>query len=158
MRLQRTSKTISNVITIDDFKAYANISGDSRDREIASMLLTAITTIEDIADVSLTNQTIKLYSEKAVYQQRLYLAPVKSITSVKDYTTSVALDYTTVSDYEYVNLSEKRDIVIEYTTEPTVMGINLYRHFVFEYCAALFDGKTDNRYIDQILSKVPKRL
>lgn len=158
MRLQRISKTISNVITIDDFKAYANISGDSRDREIASMLLTAITTIEDIADVSLTNQTIKLYSEKAVYQQRLYLAPVKSITSVKDYTTSVALDYTTVSDYEYVNLSEKRDVVIEYTTEPTVMGINLYRHFVFEYCSALFDGKTDNRYIDQILSKVPKRL
>ena len=54
-----------------------------------------------------------------------------------------------------VKLSEKRDIVIEYTTEPTVMGINLYKHFVLEYASALFDGRVDNKYIDQILSKIP---
>ena len=158
MRLLRTSKTISNSITIDDLKLFANVTGDTRDKELASMLLTALITVEDIADVSLTNQTIKLYSEKAVFEQRLYLAPIKTITSVKDYETSVVLDYTTVSDYEIVKLSEKRDIVIEYTTEPTVMGINLYKHFVLEYASALFDGRVDNKYIDQILSKIPKRL
>ena len=67
MRLLRTSKTISNSITIDDLKLFANVTGDTRDKELASMLLTALITVEDIADVSLTNQTIKLYSEKAVF-------------------------------------------------------------------------------------------
>lgn len=154
MRLQRISKTISEKITLEDVKTYANITGTSRDEELSSMLLSAICKVEDILNVSLSPNALRLITEGAVTRQRLYLLPVKTIVSCKDAVTGEDVSYKEDCDKSQIFFSEPSDVVIEYTTEPLDINIQIYKHNVLEYCSALFDGVADNNVLGKILSKI----
>ena len=158
MRLQKISKAIADNITVEDVKLYANISTTTRDEEIASMLVTAINKVEDIANISLTANTYVLYSEKKVKSINLYNLPVSSITSVKDAITGTELSYSSNYDKSTIYLYEEAEIIVEYTTTATQYDTIQFKPFVLEVCSALYDGVTDNAVLGLIYMKIPQRL
>ena len=158
MRLQRITKGIANNISVEDVKLYANISTTTRDEEIASMLVSAINKVEDIANISLTDNSFILYSEKKCKSINLYNLPVSAVTSVKDAITGTELSYTTNYDKSIVYLYEEADIIVEYTTTATQYNTIQFKPFVLEVCSALYDGVTDNAVLGLIYLKIPQRL
>lgn len=157
MRIERISKDTSSYITIEDVKAYANITGTARDEELNAMLVSAIIKVEDIAGVSITPNVFKLYTEGVTTLVSLYYLPIGSITSVKDILTGDIVDYTAYYDFSKITL-DSRDVVIQYSTLPTCSNALQLKQNVIEYCSILYDGQTDQNVINSVLNKIPRTI
>jgi len=158
MRIQRIDKGGSDNISVEDVKVYANISTSSRDDEISAMLVSAINLVEDIADISLTANTLKFYPEKKAKSFELFYLPVATIVSVRDVITGEELAYTTNYEKTEVFISESADVIIEYTTTATQYNTIQFKQHVLEICSAYYDGVTDNEVLGKICSKIPRKL
>ena len=158
MRLQRIDKGIADNISVEDVKQYANISTATRDEEIASMLVSSINMVEEIADVSLTANTFKFYSEKVATSFRLFCLPVSTITSVRNAVSGEVISYTSNYEKSEVYITEAQDVIIEYTTTATQYNAIQYKPYVLEICSAYYDGVTDNAILGRIYAKIPRKL
>ena len=158
MRLQRISKGIADNISVEDVKEYAHISSATEDALIASLLVDAINKVEDIANISITNNSFVLYTEKATKTIKLFNLPVSAITSVKNALTGATLFYTTNFDFSVVYLCEEVEAIIEYTTTATQYDTIQFKPYVLELASAFYDGVTDNAILGRIYAKIPRRL
>lgn len=158
MRIQRIDKGGSDNISVEDVKVYANISTSSRDDEISAMLVSAINLVEDIANISLTANTLKFYPEKKAKSFELFYLPVATIVSVRDVITGEELAYTTNYEKTEVFISDSADVIIEYTTTATQYNAIQFKQHVLEICSAYYDGVTDNEVLGKICAKIPRKL
>ena len=152
MRIERISRTIGTFITIAHLKEYGNISSTTEDVMLQNILNAAITKIEDISNVSLAVNTLKLYSDLNT-NHKLFILPVNSVTSVYNNVTGLTESYTLSYDKNYITTSES-ELVITYVTSVRE-DVDL-RQSVLEYAMALYDGQTDKAVLQAIFNKIPK--
>jgi hypothetical protein len=155
MRLERVLREASDTITIDELKGYINVVSTDRDSELQAILNAAIAKVEDIMDISLTAQTLRLYAEE-VLAQRLFLRPVLSIESVTNEETGTDCTYIANYSLTKVTFNEESDVVIEYKTSPNLEQIFDIKPYIYQYAALLYDGETDNAIIESVLRKIPR--
>ena len=152
MRIERISRTIGTFITIAHLKEYGNISSTTEDVMLQNILNAAITKVEDISNVSLAVNTIKLFSDLNT-NHKLFILPVNSVTSVYNNVTGLTEDYTLSYDKSSLTTSES-ELVITYVTSVRE-DVDL-RQSVLEYAMALYDGQTDKAILQAIFNKIPK--
>lgn len=152
MRIERISRTIGTFITIAHLKEYGNISSTTEDVMLQNILNAAITKVEDISNVSLAVNTIKLFSDLNT-NHKLFILPVNSVTSVYNNQTGLLEDYTLSYDKSSLTTSES-ELVITYVTSVRE-DVDL-RQSVLEYAMALYDGQTDKAVLQAIFNKIPK--
>lgn len=157
MRIERIAKGTIDNITIADVKAFANITGTTRDEELNAMLISAINKVEDISGFSLTENTFRLYTEGSVASVKLFYPPFLSITSVKDARTGEAVTYESNYDFSVIYVTSS-DLVVEYKTSATCSNALQFKQNVIEYCSLLFDGQTDEAIINSVLRKIPRSI
>lgn len=155
MRVIRQTKDVLNLITLEELKQRGNIVGTTRDNDLAIALYRAVEQVENISNVSLSANTIKLITEDSVAFQRLYLHPILSIDSVIDTETGLAVGYTTDSENSYVKLTASVPLTIEYTTyAATIVQMQALRQCVLDLAIAYFDGLP----INSILVNIPRSI
>ena len=152
MRLERISRATGTFITIAHLKEYGNISSTTEDVMLQNILNAAITKVEDISNVSLSANTLKLYSELNT-NHKLFILPVASVTSVYNNQTGLTEEYTLSYDKSSLTTSES-ELVITYVTSVRE-DVDL-RQSVLEYAMALYDGQTDKAILQAIFNKIPK--
>lgn len=153
MRIERLTKDNVTIITLDDLKQRGNIVGDYRDNELAIALFRAVCQVEDIANVSLSGNTVKIVTEDNVNFQKLYYHPITEI-EVKDMDGNT-ISFITDSENSYVKLSEAVQCIITYTTaETNHIRKQELRQCVLDLALAYFDGLPTN----QILINIPRSL
>lgn len=155
MRIIRQTKDVLKLITLDELKSRGNIVGTTRDNDLAIALYRAVEQVENISNVSLSENKVKLITEDSVTFQRLYFHPILSIDSVINSETGSAVDYTTDSDNSYVKLTASVPLTIEYTTAAsTIVQIQVLRQCVLDLAIAYFDGLP----INQVLVNIPRSI
>ena len=152
MRIERISRTIGTFITTAHLKEYGNISSTTEDVMLQNILNAAITKVEDISNVSLAVNTIKLFSDLNT-NHKLFILPVNSVTSVYNNVTGLTEEYTLSYDKSSLTTSES-ELVITYVTSVRE-DVDL-RQSVLEYAMALYDGQTDKAVLQAIFNKIPK--
>ena len=151
MRLERVSRASASV-TIAEIKAYANITTSDDDALLTRLLNSALTRVEDISNISLAANTIKLYSERVSTSERLFIQPVASVTSVIEVENGESLDFTLYTDKSRVKYPES-EVVITYVTSAAVN--DELKQLVIELASAMYDGQ-DKAVIEGILQKIPR--
>ena len=151
MRLERVSRASASV-TIAEVKAYANITTSDDDTLLTRLLNSALTRVEDISNISLAANTIKLYSERVSTSERLFIQPVASITSVIEVESGESLNFTLYNDKSRVKYPES-EVVITYVTTPSLN--DELKQIVIELASAMYDGQ-DKTVIEGILQKIPR--
>ena len=151
MRLERVSRASASV-TIAEVKAYANITTSDDDTLLTRILNSALTRVEDVSNISLAANTIKLYSERVSTSERLFIQPVASVTSVIEVENGESLDFTLYNDKSRVKYPES-EVVITYVTTPSLN--DELKQIVIELASAMYDGQ-DKAVIEGILQKIPR--
>lgn len=151
MRLERVSRASASV-TIAEVKAYANITTSDDDTLLTRILNSALTRVEDVSNVSLAANTIKLYSERVSTSERLFIQPVASVTSVIEVENGESLNFTLYNDKSRVKFPES-EVTITYVTTPSLN--DELKQIVIELASAMYDGQ-DKAVIEGILQKIPR--
>lgn len=151
MRLERVSRASASV-TIAEVKAYANITTSDDDTLLTRILNSALTRVEDISNISLAANTIKLYSERVSTSERLFIQPVASVTSVIEVENGESLNFTLYNDKSRVKFPES-EVTITYVTTPSLN--DELKQIVIELASAMYDGQ-DKAVIEGILQKIPR--
>lgn len=151
MRLERVSRASASV-TIAEVKAYANITTSDDDALLTRILNSALTRVEDVSNVSLAANTIKLYSERVSTSEKLFIQPVASVTSVIEVENGESLNFTLYNDKSRVKYPES-EVVITYVTTPSLN--DELKQIVIELASAMYDGQ-DKAVIEGILQKIPR--
>lgn len=151
MRLERVSRASASV-TIAEVKAYANITTSDDDTLLTRILNSALTRVEDVSNVSLAANTIKLYSERVSTSERLFIQPVASVTSVVEVENGESLNFTLYNDKSRVKFPES-EVTITYVTTPSLN--DELKQIVIELASAMYDGQ-DKAVIEGILQKIPR--
>lgn len=151
MRLERVSRASASV-TIAEVKAYANITTSDDDTLLTRILNSALTRVEDVSNVSLAANTIKLYSERVSTSERLFIQPVASVTSVIEVENGERLNFTLYNDKSRVKFPES-EVTITYVTTPSLN--DELKQIVIELASAMYDGQ-DKTVIEGILQKIPR--
>jgi len=151
MRLERVSRASASV-TIAEVKAYANITTSDDDTLLTRILNSALTRVEDISNISLAANTIKLYSERVSTSERLFIQPVASVTSVIEVENGEGLGFTLYTDKSRVKYAES-EVVITYVTSAATN--DELKQLVIELASAMYDGQ-DKAVIEGILQKIPR--
>ena len=152
MRIERTSRT-GAVVTIAEVKAFGNITTTTEDTQIQRILNAALTKVEDISNVSLGINTLKLYSERLSTFEPLFILPVTSITSVVDYDLGTAITYTSSNDKTKVTFGAEYQTVITYVTAASTD--EELKQIAIELACAIYDGQ-EKAVINTILEKIPR--
>ena len=152
MRIERISRT-GAIATIAEMKAFGNITTTTEDTQLQRILNAALTKVEDVSNVSLGVNTLKLYSERLSTSEPLFLLPVTSVTSVLDYDLGTAVTYTLSNDKTKVTLGAEYQVVITYVTAASADD-NL-KQIALELACAIYDGQ-DKAVIEEILQKIPR--
>ena len=152
MRIERTSRT-GAVATIAEMKAFGNITTTTEDTQLQRILNAALTKVEDVSNVSLGVNTLKLYSERLSTSEPLFLLPVTSVTSVLDYDLGTAVTYTLSNDKTKVTFGSEYQVVITYVTAASTN--EELKQIVLELACAIYDGQ-DKAIIEEILQKIPR--
>lgn len=151
MRLERVSRASASV-TIAEVKAYANITTSDDDTLLTRILNSALTRVEDVSNISLAANTIKLYSERVSTSERLFIQPVASVTSVVEVENGESLNFTLYNDKSRVKFPES-EVTITYVTTPSLN--DELKQIVIELASAMYDGQ-DKAVIEGILQKIPR--
>lgn len=151
MRLERVSRASASV-TIAEVKAYANITTSDDDTLLTRILNSALTRVEDVSNISLAANTIKLYSERVSTSERLFIQPVASVTSVIEVENGESLNFTLYNDKSRVKFPES-EVTITYVTTPSLN--DELKQIVIELASAMYDGQ-DKTVIEGILQKIPR--
>lgn len=151
MRLERVSRASASV-TIAEVKAYANITTSDDDALLTRLLNSALTRVEDISNISLAANTIKLYSERVSTSEKLFIQPVASVTSVIEVENGESLDFTLYNDKSRVKHPQS-EVVITYVTSAALN--DELKQIVIELASAMYDGQ-DKAVIEGILQKIPR--
>lgn len=152
MRIERTSRT-GAVVTIAEVKAFGNITTTTEDTQIQRILNAAISKVEDVSNVSLAVNTLKLYSERLSTSEPLFLLPVTSVTSVIEYEYGTPVNYILSNDKTKVALLDNEQVVITYVTAASTN--EELKQIVLELACAIYDGQ-DKAVIEEILQKIPR--
>ncbi len=157
--LERINKEISTAINIEELKQFANITGSARDAELQVILNSAISKVEDIADVSLSANTFLYSSNYPTTQIKLYRLPVAEVLEVRDNQTGSLVDFTLSFEKSKVTFSSEVHPYIRYkTTQIGSATFDYLKQIVYEVASAYFDGVTDNAKLSEIYKKIPKAL
>ena len=152
MRIERISRT-GAIATIAEMKAFGNITTTTEDTQLQRILNAALTKVEDVSNVSLGVNTLKLYSERLSTYEPLFLLPVTSVTSVLDYDLGTAVTYTLSNDKTKVTFGSEYQVVITYVTAASTN--EELKQIVLELACAIYDGQ-DKAVIEEILQKIPR--
>jgi len=152
MRIERTSRT-GAIATIAEMKAFGNITTTTEDTQLQRILNAALTKVEDVSNVSLGVNTLKLYSERLSTYEPLFLLPVTSVTSVLDYDLGTAVTYALSNDKTKVTFGSEYQVVITYVTAASTN--EELKQIVLELACAIYDGQ-DKAIIEEILQKIPR--
>ena len=152
MRIERISRT-GAIATIAEMKAFGNITTTTEDTQLQRILNAALTKVEDVSNVSLGVNTLKLYSERLSTSEPLFLLPVTSVTSVLDYDLGTAVTYTLSNDKTKVTFGSEYQVVITYVTAASTN--EELKQIVLELACAIYDGQ-DKAVIEEILQKIPR--
>ena len=152
MRIERISRT-GAIATIAEMKAFGNITTTTEDTQLQRILNAALTKVEDVSNVSLGVNTLKLYSERLSTYEPLFLLPVTSVTSVLDYDLGTAVTYTLSNDKTKVTFGAEYQVVITYVTAASTN--EELKQIVLELACAIYDGQ-DKAIIEEILQKIPR--
>ena len=152
MRIERISRT-GAIATIAEMKAFGNITTTTEDTQLQRILNAALTKVEDVSNVSLGVNTLKLYSERLSTYEPLFLLPVTSVTSVLDYDLGTAVTYTLSNDKTKVTFGSEYQVVITYVTAASTN--EELKQIVLELACAIYDGQ-DKAIIEEILQKIPR--
>ena len=157
--LERINKEISSAINIEELKQFANITGNTRDAELQVILNSAISKVEDIADVSLSANTFLYSSNYPTKIVKLYRLPIAEVIEVRDNRSGSLIDYTLSLDKSLVVFTEEACPYIQYKTKPVGDATFDYlKQIVYEVASAYYDGMTDNAKLNDIYRKIPKSL
>ena len=157
--LERINKVINSAINIEELKQFANITGNVRDAELQVILNSAISKVEDIADVSLSENELLYSSNYQVRKQKLYKLPVAEVIEVRDNETGGLVNYTLSFDKSVVMFSSDVCPYIRYKTKAIGDATFDYlKQIVYEVASAYYDGVTDNAKLNDIYRKIPKSL
>ena len=152
MRIERISRT-GAIATIAEMKAFGNITTTTEDTQLQRILNAALTKVEDVSNVSLGVNTLKLYSERLSTYEPLFLLPVTSVTSVLDYDLGTAVTYTLSNDKTKVTFGSEYQVVITYVTAASTN--EELKQIVLELACAIYDGQ-DKAVIEEIWQKIPR--
>lgn len=119
MRLEITTPPAVALISTSDIKAYLNVSMDSDDKLIKSLLDQATGIIETRLNKSLREVAYTLWLDYADITDGGYLslpnAPVKTITSITWYDSEDAAHVLTTDDYVFVSGDNRVEIIKDIT-------------------------------------------
>lgn len=132
---------------IEQFKAYAAISGNASDSWLKTCVTRAVLSVQEKADKSLIACTFNVREEDALGGVRLYQT-VKDIVSVTD-GKGESHEFSVDGRMVYT-MTEKASVT--YTTEPLQGNVDMLLPVVFEYATALYDGQ-DSRTLASILEQ-----
>lgn len=152
MRIERVSRT-GAVATIAEMKAFGNIVTTTDDVQIQRILNAAISKVEDVSNVSLAANVIKLYSDPLSTSENLFILPVTSITSVVDSVTGTAIDYTLSYDKNRLVFGGSYQGVVTYVTSASTD--EQLKQIAIELACAMYDGQ-DKAEIEKILQTIPR--
>lgn len=155
MRVDKSNKSEVTMITLKELKGFANIVGTDRDNELSIALFRAVNQVESIANVSLSEMTVKLIIDDDVNFQRLYFHPVTEIVSVKNIFTGEDESYTTDIDKTVIKFTNPVPVVIQYKTGVDLIKKLNLRQNILELAVAYFDGIDE---IAPILLKISREL
>lgn len=153
MRIERLTKDEVTLITLDELKQRGNIVGTYRDNELAIALFRAVCQVEDIANVSLSANTVKIVTESKVDFQKLYYFPITEV-AVTD-SDGNAIEFSTDTENSFIRPSYQESLIITYTTEETNhIKKQELRQCALDLALAYFDGLP----VNQILMNIPRSL
>ena len=147
MRIERVSRTGASV-TITDVKAFANISTTADDVMLQRLLNSAMNKVEEVANTSLSINTLKFYSEKKVNEITLPLPPITSVTSVIDVESGTAVPYTKIDNR--LKLDSLSDVVVTYVT--SAVADDELKQLAIEITSLMYDGED----YEKTLQKIPR--
>ena len=157
--LERINKEISSAINIEELKQFANITGNARDAELQVILNSAMSKVEDIADVSLSANTFLYSSNYPTKMVKLYRLPIAEVIEVRDNRSGSLVDFTLSLDKSIVMFTEDVCPYISYKTKAIGDATFDYlKQIVYEVASAYYDGMTDNAKLNDIYRKIPKSL
>lgn len=147
MRIERVSRTGASV-TITDVKAFANISTTADDVMLQRLLNSAMNKVEEVANTSLSVNTLKYYTEKGVNEITLSLPPITSVTSVVDVESGTAVPYTKIDNR--LKLDSLSDVVVTYVT--SAVADDELKQLAIEITSLMYDGED----YEKTLQKIPR--
>ena len=115
--LERINKEISSAINIEELKQFANITGNTRDAELQVILNSAMSKVEDIADMSLSANTFLYSSNYPTKMVKLYRLPIAEVIEVRDNRPGSLVDFTLSLDKSIVMFTEDVCPYISYKTK-----------------------------------------
>ena len=115
--LERINKEISSAINIEELKQFANITGNVRDVELQVILNSAMSKVEDIADVSLSANTFLYSSNYPTKMVKLYRLPIAEVIEVRDNRSGSLVDFTLSLDKSIITFADDVYPYISYKTK-----------------------------------------
>lgn len=155
--IERVTRAASNDITLAELKGYLNVNTTIRDEELQGHLNYAIMIVEDVSNLSLTEQTIRIIADD-VQVQKLYFLPVNEVTSVVYEETGADAAYTLNHSKTKIQLNSLSDVIIEYTTLPNVEKVYDLKSLVYQVASLLYDGETEQNVIEGVMRKIPRNI
>ena len=157
--LERINKDVSSAINIEELKQFANITGNARDAELQVILNSAMSKVEDIEDVSLSENTLLYTSNYPIKMVKLYRLPIAEVIEVRDNRSGSLVDFTLSLDKSIITFADDVYPYIRYKTKPIGDATFDYlKQIVYEVASAYYDGITDNAKLNDIYRKIPKSL
>lgn len=141
----------SDILTVNNFKAYAKIVGTSEDELLASILKDAATRVQEYADTALLACTLKQQSVGTVI--RLFQKPISAISSVVDLFTGENVSYVASADFSTLKIDSGKEVIVTYTTSPIDAQVERMSLFVYEMASAIYDGNTEEQ--NKVYQRIP---
>lgn len=141
-------KTRPNRQWLDALRSYASVSDNSADALLESLLLRACLRVQEMADRSLLDCTVRLSEDGLEYGVVRLYGTVAEIVSVTD-ASGNPVAWTRSGHMLYVDAS---DVVVTYKTTADPGDFDELLPVVLQYATALYDGQ-DARTLASILSQ-----
>lgn len=141
----------SAVITLSDFKAFANIVSSEQDVRLEAILKEAALRVAEYADMAMLPVTILLEGEGD--EVKLYQHPVTEVVSVEDKNGGVSLIDSSVVEDDLIRLPYECRYKVEYTSTPLAANVARYLTCIYEMASAIYDGNTDEQ--TKVYNRIP---
>lgn len=142
----------SPILTLDRFKAYANIVDCTRDDELRAVVLSAALRVAQYADIALVACTV-VEDVDGGGEAQLWMPPVSAIVSVIDHAGGEDIASRCMTCGSRIVLPDGGCYTVTYTVEPEDATVQSYVPLVWEMAVAMWDGNTDEE--QKVYKRIP---
>lgn len=148
IRLELIEMAEPSANALEDLKLYAGVVDNGQDKLLFNALATAMDKVQRTADIALLSGRWKVCAEDYPRVLNVYMGG--RVVSATD-SNGNAVSFNQRGRRVYVGSDDY--VEVEFTTEVIPAEYARLLPVVCEYATALYDGQTDSRILNQILSQ-----